>query len=113
MKKQKKGLSRRDFLGYSGLGLSALAAHIWIPKKAFAAPPPVGTVKRILILHAGGGMRSTALFNADVAPQWNPFGKISSGDLDATGQPLLASGARWGVGSLLAGDKMPVSLAQW
>ncbi len=105
--------SRREFLSYSGVGLAGLAATVWIPKKVFAAPPAAGTVKRLLILHAGGGMRSTALFNADVAPQWNPYGWVSTTDTDTTGAPLLAAGVQWGVGKPLVGDKTPITLAQW
>src|SRR5262249_49598418 len=110
---RKSKLSRRDFLGWTGMGIGALAAHVWIPKKAFAAPPAVGTIKHILILHAGGGMRSSCIFNADVAPQWNPFGRVTSADRDTTGAPLLTSGVQWGVGTVLTGDKAPITLAQW
>jgi Protein of unknown function (DUF1501) len=106
-------ISRRHFLGASGLGLSALAAHVWIPRRVFADVPAAGRVKRVLILHAGGGMRSSCLFNAHVAPQWNPYGAVSASDVDATGAPLLAAGAAWGVGTPLVGDKKPIPLAQW
>jgi hypothetical protein len=58
-------------------------------------------------------MRSTALFNADVAPQWNPFGRVSSTDLDANGAPLLARGVAWGVGRALVGDATPIALSHW
>lgn len=105
-------ISRRQFLGVSGVGLGALATQVWIPKKVYADVPASGRAKRVLILHAGGGMRSTCLFNANVAPQWNPFGAVSKSDLDANGQPLLATTA-WGVGNVLVGDKKPIPLAQW
>lgn len=105
-------INRRQFLGVSGVGLGALASHVWIPKKAFAQPPASGRAKRVLILHAGGGMRSTCLFNANVAPQWNPFGAVSKSDVDTDGKPLLAS-TQWGVGSVLVGNKTPIPLAQW
>ncbi|MDB4965633.1 MAG: hypothetical protein JWN44_1322 [Myxococcales bacterium] len=105
-------ISRRQFLGVSGVGFGALAAHIYVPKRVFADVPQSGRVKRVLILHAGGGMRSSCLFNAHVAPQWNPYGAVSSSDLDADGAPLLAA-AEWGVGGVLVGDKKPIALAQW
>ena len=49
----KSKISRRDFLGYTGMGIGALAAHVWIPKKAFASTPAAGTVKHLLIREAG------------------------------------------------------------
>jgi hypothetical protein len=94
-------------------GAGVAAAHVWIPKKVLAAPPSLGVVKRILVLHAEGGMRSSCLFNADVTPQYNPFGKLVAGDLDASGAPLLASGVGWTAGKLLAGDARPITLATW
>jgi hypothetical protein len=104
-------MNRRNFLGLGAFGLGALAAHALLPsRRARAAPAP--RAKRLLILHAGGGMRSSCLFNAHVAPQWNPFGAVAAGDLDASGKPLLAS-AQWGVGTVLVGDKKPIALSQW
>jgi hypothetical protein len=57
----------------------------------------------LLILHAGGGARTTCLFNANVAPRYNPFGVVSASDVDASGTPLLASSVQWGVGRALLG----------
>ncbi len=101
-------VSRRAFLGIGAAGLATL----WLPRRPRAAPA-AATVKRLLLLHAGGGMRSTALFNADVAPQWNPFGKVASTDRDTTGAPLLAAGVSWSVGKALVGDATPIPLSQW
>ncbi|MDP9001301.1 MAG: DUF1501 domain-containing protein, partial [Myxococcota bacterium] len=98
-----KRVSRRGFLGIAGASLaSASAAHLWIPRRAFAAGSP-GAIKRLLILHAGGGARTTCLFNGNVSPQWNPFGAVSAADVDATGAALLAPGVQWGVGKALLG----------
>ncbi|HKA90799.1 MAG TPA: hypothetical protein VKE22_24220, partial [Haliangiales bacterium] len=101
-------VSRRAFVGLGAAGLATL----WLPRRPRAAPA-AATVKRLLLLHAGGGMRSTALFNAGVAPQWNPFGILASTDKDSTGAPLLAPGVAWGVGKALVGDATPIKLAQW
>ncbi|MDB4996829.1 MAG: hypothetical protein JWM74_4261 [Myxococcaceae bacterium] len=106
-------LSRRNFLTMAAAGAGLAAAHVWIPKKVFAAPPALGVVKRVLILHAEGGMRSSCLFNADVTPQFNPFGKLGPGDVDSTGAPLVASGIGWTAGKLLAGNGQPLTLATW
>src|SRR5262249_26950241 len=110
-KRKQHQLSRRHFLGVSGAGMAGLATTVWIPKRTFATVPASGTVQRLLILHAGGGMRSAPLFNADVSPQWNPFGKVSSTDTDTNGAPLLASGVEWGVGNVLVGNRRPLPLS--
>lgn len=98
-----KRLSRRGFLGIAGAGLAgASAANFWIPRRAFASGSP-GTIKRLLILHAGGGARTTCLFNGNVSPQWNPFGVVSAEDVDTNGASVLAPGVQWGVGKALLG----------
>jgi hypothetical protein len=67
-----------------------------------AAPGAPG-IRRLLILHAAGGARTTCLFNGNVSPQNNPFGVVSESDVDATGAPVLAGGVQWGVGRALLG----------
>lgn len=106
-------LSRRRFFSAAAAGVAGVAAHTWLRRRAFASGPAPGTVRRLLILHAGGGMRSTCLFNAGVAPQWNPFGSIAHGDVDTEGKPLLAPGVGWSPGALLVGDRTPVTLTTW
>jgi hypothetical protein len=107
-----KGLSRRQFFDLSGRAMLGAWASSLITRRARATPASSAT-RRLVILHAGGGMRSTALFNADVTPQWNPFGRVTHADLDATGAPLVPSGVAWGVGAPLAGNRHPLTLASW
>jgi uncharacterized protein (DUF1501 family) len=94
-------LNRREFLGYSGLGLAGLAAHTLLPRRA-RADGAVPRARRLLILHAGGGMRSSALWNASATPQWNPFGVM----------PPIADVA-WQLGNVLVGGGFPIALSLW
>ncbi len=93
--------SRRKFLGgVTGAAAAAsVAPWVWVPKKAFAAASPgFGTAKRVLVLYAGGGLRSAPLFNADVAFQHNPFGAAAN----------IAPGAQWTPGTLLGTQPIPL-----
>src|SRR5688572_9411384 len=87
-------LSRRTLL--KGAAAGALAGPWFWVKKSFAqSTPGFGVAKHVLVLYAGGGLRSVPLFNADVAHQHNPFGKA----------PQL-SGVEWSPGSLLGTDRI-------
>jgi hypothetical protein len=83
---------RRGLL--KGLGAAATAAAfptLWLPRNAHAATAASGTVEHLIYLRLGGGFRFTTAFNADVADEFNPFGRSSA----------RASGTEWGVGALL------------
>jgi hypothetical protein len=97
-------LDRRQFLTCTGLGLAGLAARSLLPRRA-RADAGVPRARRLLILHAGGGMRSSALWNACPTPQWNPFGVLAS--------PLAPADVAWRVGKLLDGSGAPIMLDQW
>jgi hypothetical protein len=97
-----RGVSRRNFLRIAGAGAVAAttAPWIWIPKKAFAATSPAfGTAEHVLVLYAGGGLRSAPLFCADVSPAHNPFG-IAAG---------IAPGTQLSVGKLLGDQPFPLN----
>lgn len=87
-------LGRRRFLAAAAAG-SALAAapHIWIPNRGIAQSAGRGTVKHLLYIRLSGGFRFPVAFNANVASQFNPFGRATTG---------VPSGTDWGVGSLLS-----------
>lgn len=76
-----------------------MTASPWIwTKKSFAqSSGGFGSAKHVLILYAGGGLRSAPLFYADCAKQFNPFGKSTP-----------RQGVEWTPGSLLGTD--PVQL---
>lgn len=98
----KNKTSRRSFLklAAAGAGAATTAPWIWIPKKAFAAATPgFGSAKHVLVLYAGGGLRSAPLFHANVPMQFNPFGKAAS----------VAPGTNWGVGSVLGTQAIPLN----
>lgn len=92
-------LSRRSFLRGAAAGATAVTAAPWVfvPRKAFAGPA-FGAADSVIILYAGGGLRSQPLFNADVSLQMNPFGLASN----------VAPGTEWGVGSILGQNAFPL-----
>lgn len=88
--------SRRTLL--KGAAAGALAGPWFWTKKSFAeSTPGFGAAKHVLILYAGGGLRSVPLFNADAELQHNPFGRVAP-----------PSGAEWAPGTLLGTE--PIEL---
>ena len=91
--------NRRDFLKTSALGAAAFTAPwVWSPKKAFAATPAFGKAKHVIIFYAGGGMRTSCVFNGDNSLQYNPYGINSN------------AGTEWGVSNLFGDVARPLSL---
>src|SRR5688500_18760824 len=89
-------LSRRTLL--KGAAAGALAGPWFWVKKSFAqSTPGFGAAKHVLILYAGGGLRSVPLFNADVSFGNNPFGKAN-----------VAPNVEWSPGTLLGTE--PIDL---
>jgi hypothetical protein len=83
---------RRGLL--KGLGASAaalVAPTLWLPRSAYAQTSARGTVEHLIYVRLSGGFRFTTAYNADVADQFNPFGRSSS----------RAPGTEWGVSSLV------------
>lgn len=91
--------SRRSFLRSAAAAGAAAGAAPWVfvPRKAFAGPA-TGTADAVIVLYAGGGLRSQPLFHADVAQQHNPFGVAAS----------VAPGTQWGVGAILGTAPFPL-----
>ena len=96
---RKQSLSRRSFLKTAAAGATAATAAPWIfvPRYAHAGPA-FGLADAVIVLYAGGGLRSQPLFHADVAHQHNPFGQA----------PSVAPGTNWGVGSILGTSPFPL-----
>lgn len=91
--------SRRTFL-QGAAAMATVAPWVWVPRKAFAAATPAfGTARRVLVLYAGGGLRSAPLFNADASVRHNPFGQATEG---------VDPSVQWAVGSILG--TQPVDL---
>src|SRR5438067_1944471 len=91
--------SRRSFLKLAA-GTAALSASpwIWVKKARSEMSPGFGRARHVLILYAGGGLRSAPLFNADVSFQLNPFGSV----------PRADTNTEWGVGKILGTDAQPI-----
>ena len=97
-----KGVSRRGFLRAATLAAGAAVAGptLWLPRRSRAATTALhGSAKHLLILHAEGGLRSSVLFNADLARIWNPH-------VDAMGNPTQpgAPGTTWQIGAIFDRD---------
>lgn len=85
-------LGRRGLLKGLGAGATALAfPSLWLPRSAYAQTSARGSVEHLIYIRLGGGFRFTTAFNADVAEEFNPFGRSSE----------RAAGTEWGVGALL------------
>lgn len=72
-------LTRRQFL--AALSATSVAPMIFVPRtsRAQQAAAQTARAKQLLIIYAGGGMRSHALFSFDGAPKsLNPFGVAGS-----------------------------------
>jgi len=87
-------LTRRTFVRglAAGGAIASVAPHIWIPGRARAQSSAHGALRHLLYIRLGGGFRFPIAFNADVAEEFNPFGKASG----------VAEGTEWGVGQLLS-----------
>ncbi len=108
----RKGLNRRGFIKAAAAGIGVAAAGtaapwIWTPRASWAAiSEHHASAKHMLILYADGGMRSPAIFNANLSLQWNPH-------VDGEGRPTQpgARGTEWDVGAVL--DNAPIALPSW
>ncbi len=104
------GTTRRGFLKLLGAsaGVAAVGAPwIWVPKRSFAATSEAhGAAKHVIVLYADGGLRSPAIFNADLALQWNPH-------VDGEGAPTQStvSGTEWKLGAVA--DRSSYALPSW
>lgn len=99
---KKNAHSRRTFLraATGAAAAASVAPWVWIPRRAYAAASPAfGAAEHVLVLYAGGGLRSAPLFHADAAFRHNPFGA-------ATG---VAAGAQWAPGKILGEQAIPIS----
>ncbi len=83
-------LSRRTLLKASAASLAGLAVAptLLLSKRARAATSAFGAVRHVLVLHAQGGFRSHATFNAVGSFQHNPFGSQAAAD-----------GTQWALGA--------------
>jgi hypothetical protein len=68
----KPGTTRRGFLKSAGLAGAALAATLWLPRRARSNSQ--APIKRVLIVHLPGAPRWTASFDAQTDLKHNPWG---------------------------------------
>jgi hypothetical protein len=67
-------IDRRTLL--KGAGIATLAGPwFWVKRAGAAVDPEIPRAKHVLVLYAAGGLRTPALFHADVAYQHNPYGR--------------------------------------
>ncbi len=74
MNRNQAALTRRTFLKAVGAGAAAWAATCWLPRRGLAASP--GSIKRIVLVHAPGGVRWTASFDGQRDVRHNPWGVL-------------------------------------
>ncbi|HWB77761.1 MAG TPA: DUF1501 domain-containing protein [Nannocystaceae bacterium] len=84
-------IPRRSFIGLGAAAATTIVAPtIWIPRAKGAPTPGFGKAKHLVVVYLDGGARSSCLFNANVAQQWNP--------VEISGAQPGAAGTEWGVG---------------
>jgi len=82
-------IKRRSFLQLAATSAAVVAAPtLFLPRRARAATAAFGAIRHVLILHAQGGFRSHATFNAVGTFQHNPFGVQA-----------VAAGTQWVLGA--------------
>jgi hypothetical protein len=90
---ESSGVDRRGFLKRVGAAAAASVAlpHLWIPRDGIAQTGARGEVDHLLYIRLSGGFRFSAVFNADVDEEFNPFGLAED----------VPGGTEWGVSKLL------------
>lgn len=86
--------SRRSFLRAVAVGAGSLAATLWLPRRSRGNPPD-GSIRRVVIVHAPGGVRWTASFDGQSTVRYNPWGMLPW-SLVGRGQPPA-----WGFSRML------------
>ncbi len=80
-------IDRRAFLKVTGAG--AGVGLIGLTRKSARAAP--AKARRLLVLNCGGGLRSTAAFNASTKPELNPWGVLGTFGLLKLGNLLVSA----------------------
>ncbi|MSP59895.1 MAG: twin-arginine translocation signal domain-containing protein [Myxococcales bacterium] len=108
MSKREKDLippgNRRQFLK-TAAGGAALAATLWLPRRSRGTPLP-GTVRRVILINATGGVRWSASFDGQADVRRNPWGLLP--------WSLIGAGAPpgWGFSRMLL-QKPVTAAADW
>ncbi len=105
-KKQTLDPSRRGFLKTAGLASAALAASLWLPRRARSAPGG-GSIKRVVIVNAPGAPRWSATFDAQSDVMRNPWGLLP--------WSLVGRGAApaWGFSRMLLQRPLEQTVTDW
>ena len=114
---EKNGTSRRGFLKAAAIGTGALAATLWLPKRARAAG--TGSIKRVLIINAPGGVRWTSHFDGQSDVNHNPWGILNDPASAKWTSPAVSGAVSgvaapgWGVARLLAQKPQWMNTKGW
>src|SRR5579883_318058 len=98
-------VTRRQFMKSVGVAGAALATTLWLPRRARASA--TGSVKRVILVNAPGGVRWDASFDGQRDPKRNPWGLLS--------WSLVGSGAppSWGFSRMLLQRPLPQNATDW
>lgn len=103
---KKNGSTRRSFLQMAGLAGAAMAATLWLPKRARGAPAP-GSVKRVILIDCKGAPRWTASFDAQSDVKSNPWGLMSWTATGAAAKPA------WGFSRMFLQKPLAENATNW
>jgi hypothetical protein len=98
--------SRRGFLKTAGLASAALAATLWLPRRA-RSDQAGGPVKRVILVNAPGAPRWTASFDAQTDPKLNPWGILPWSMVGRGAAPA------WGFSRMLLQKPLQQTATDW
>ena len=96
-------LSRRNLL--KAAGAAGVASAFFRRRSAFAAP--LGSVKRVIVVHCPGGVRWNASFDAQPDVNHNPWGLLPWSMLGRGTQP------QWGFSRMFLQRPLPMNATNW
>jgi hypothetical protein len=99
-------VSRRSFLRTAGAAGGALAATLWLPRRA-RSMPAAAPITRVLIVNAPGAPRWTASFDGQTDVKRNPWGLLPWSLVGRGSAPA------WGFSRMLVQRPLPQAATDW
>jgi hypothetical protein len=105
LKHERFDSSRRSFLRTCGLAAGALAATVWLPRRARSAA--AAPIQRLIIVNAPGAPRWTASFDGQSDVKHNPWGILPWSLVGRGTAPA------WGFSRMLVQKPLPQDAVDW